>query len=141
METNTMMDRIQSLIKSKGFTPSLFADQIGVQRSGISHILSGRNKPSLDFILKILNAFPDIDADWLLFGREQIHAGIKESDSDGTKNTGVPELPIVDPILNETVTTTMEKNKHKPVYKDSEEVEKIIILYNDKTFDEYKARN
>ena len=47
----------------------MFADKIGVQRSSISHILSGRNKPSLDFILKVTNEFTDVDIYWLLNGK------------------------------------------------------------------------
>jgi transcriptional regulator with XRE-family HTH domain len=46
-----------------------FADKIGVQRSSLSHLLSGRNKPSLDFILKILDVFPDVDLYWMINGK------------------------------------------------------------------------
>jgi transcriptional regulator with XRE-family HTH domain len=63
-----MINRILELMKIKNLTSSQLADAIGVQRSGISHLVSGRNKPSLEFILKILNYFPDIHPDWLLFG-------------------------------------------------------------------------
>ena len=68
-----MINRIQLILKTKNISPSQFADQIQVQRSGVSHILSGRNNPSLDFILKILRTFPEIDADWLLFGKGQMN--------------------------------------------------------------------
>lgn len=67
-----MINRIQLILKTKNISPSQFADQIQVQRSGVSHILSGRNNPSLDFILKILKTYPEIDADWLLFGKGQM---------------------------------------------------------------------
>jgi plasmid maintenance system antidote protein VapI len=53
-----------------GLNASAFADKIGVQRSSLSHLLSGRNKPSLDFILKIVDVFPDVDLYWILNGRE-----------------------------------------------------------------------
>jgi transcriptional regulator with XRE-family HTH domain len=62
--------KIEQIIVDKGMSPSFFADAIGVQRSSISHILSGRNKPSLDIIQKILRVFPDINRDWLLFDTE-----------------------------------------------------------------------
>lgn len=64
-----MVDRISLLLKAKNITASLFADEIGVQRSSISHVLSGRNKPSLEFIQKILKRYPEINPDWLLFGK------------------------------------------------------------------------
>ncbi|MCX6273232.1 MAG: helix-turn-helix domain-containing protein [Bacteroidetes bacterium] len=64
-----MVDRIALLLKSKNITASQFADEIGVQRSSISHVLSGRNKPSLEFIQKILKRYSEINPDWLLFGK------------------------------------------------------------------------
>lgn len=65
-------ERIVEIQEEYNLTPSLFADEIGVQRSSISHILSGRNKPSLDFIQKILLRFPEIDPGWLLSGKGQM---------------------------------------------------------------------
>jgi transcriptional regulator with XRE-family HTH domain len=61
-------ERIREIIREKQLTASSFADMLGVQRSGISHIFSGRNKPSLDIILKIKDTFPEISLDWLLKG-------------------------------------------------------------------------
>jgi transcriptional regulator with XRE-family HTH domain len=63
-----LTDRIQLLISTKGFTNAEFADKIGVQPSNISHIISGRNKPSLDLVTKILNGFKEIRTEWLLKG-------------------------------------------------------------------------
>jgi len=67
-----MIERLQELMRIKKLSPAHLADAIGVQRSGISHFVSGRNKPSLEFILKILDYFPDINPDWLLFGKEPV---------------------------------------------------------------------
>ena len=67
-----MIQRLLELMKIKNLTSSQLADAIGVQRSGISHFFSGRNKPSLEFILKILAFFPDVNPDWLLFGKEPV---------------------------------------------------------------------
>ncbi len=64
-----MVDRIQNIIRQKKLTLSGFADQIGVPRSTISHIISGRNNPSLDLVQKILDTFPDIKTEWLVRGR------------------------------------------------------------------------
>ena len=61
-----MIDRILELMKDKNLTPSQFADEIGIQRSGISHLISGRNKPSLEFIMKVLKRYPDVKAEYLL---------------------------------------------------------------------------
>ena len=62
-------NRLKKILEHHQLTASLFADKIGVQRSSISHILSGRNKPSLDFILKVTNTFSDVDIYWLLNGK------------------------------------------------------------------------
>lgn len=63
-----MNSRISLVLKAKNITPAQLADELGVQRSGISHILNGRNKPSLDFIQKLLKTYPDISMSWLMFG-------------------------------------------------------------------------
>lgn len=64
-----MKDRIELLIKAKNMTAAQFADEIGVQKSSISHILSGRNNASLDFIQKILLTYQDVNMEWLMFGK------------------------------------------------------------------------
>ncbi len=64
-----MRERLEKFIKTEGLTPSRFAEIMGVQPSSISHILGGRNKPSFDFIEKMLLRFPKINPDWLLLGK------------------------------------------------------------------------
>lgn len=61
-------DRITKVIEYTELTPAEFAEEIGVQRSSISHIISGRNKPSLDFISKIKTKFPELEWEWLITG-------------------------------------------------------------------------
>ncbi|WP_415580203.1 helix-turn-helix domain-containing protein [Flavobacterium longum] len=72
MNTEEFMERLRKLMAHHTLSAAGFADKIGVQRSGVSHLMSGRNKPSLDFILKILEAFPDTDLYWLLTGQGQM---------------------------------------------------------------------
>ena len=66
INTAEFSKRLQKIIAYYGLSGSALADKIGVQRSSISHIISGRNKPSLDFVLKVLSAFPEVDLYWLL---------------------------------------------------------------------------
>lgn len=68
-----MKERLEKFIKTEGLTPSRFAEIMGVQPSSISHILGGRNKPSFDFIEKMLLRFPKINPDWLLLGKGPIY--------------------------------------------------------------------
>lgn len=65
-----MKDRIAELLQLKGMSIAQFADSIGIQRSTIHHIITGRNKPSLDVIIKIHNTYPDIDLEWLISGKD-----------------------------------------------------------------------
>jgi len=95
-----MKDRIILLIKAKNLTAAQFADEIGVQKSSISHIISGRNNASLDFIQKVLLRYPEVNMEWLMFGKGPL---FKDPDSainannDGHLNAAKhPSLPPVD---------------------------------------------
>ncbi|WP_395092475.1 helix-turn-helix domain-containing protein [Vaginella massiliensis] len=73
-----MIDRLQKILDFLGLSPSEFADEIDVQRSSMSHLFSGRNKPSLDFIKKIKTTYPEIDTDWLIFGEGEMIKNAEE---------------------------------------------------------------
>jgi len=80
-----MKDRIILLIKAKNLTAAQFAEIIGVQKSSISHIISGRNNASLDFIQKILVSFPDVNMEWLMLGKGplfRVSEGVSNSLND-----------------------------------------------------------
>lgn len=82
-----MKDRIQQILAEKNLSASKFAEKIDVQPSGISHIISGRNKPGMDFIVKCLNAFPDINPDWFVLGKGPIYRTREESENTGKINS------------------------------------------------------
>ena len=63
-----MIERFQKIMEYAGVSPKRFAEILGIERSNVSHIMSGRNNPSLTVVQKILKNFPDISSDWLLFG-------------------------------------------------------------------------
>jgi transcriptional regulator with XRE-family HTH domain len=160
-----MIGRIQLILKTKNISPSQLADQIQVQRSGVSHILSGRNKPSLDFILKVLNSYPEIDADWLLFGKGQMINLVSKTESvnkpvaeNNTKKSAVPDLfaqvlpkPEVEPKPIETepppkvpVEAPAAEKVIEPIQEEknvnTEMIDKIVVFYGDNTFKEYKPK-
>ncbi len=60
-------------MKAKNITARQFAEEIGIQPSGMSHIMSGRNNPSLDFVSKVIRRYPEIDANWLLLGKGEMY--------------------------------------------------------------------
>ena len=71
-----MINRINLILKAKNITARQFAEEIGIQPSGMSHIMSGRNNPSLEFVNKVVRRYPEIDANWLLLGRGEMYMGL-----------------------------------------------------------------
>jgi len=138
-----MKNRIVQLINSEGLTSSKFADTIGVQRSSISHILSGRNNPSLDFIQKILASFPRINSDWLISGSGEMY---KSQDSPSlfsepetehfpleNQSNQPPKLKRESALNTSKPEPMLEMNSFVP----GKQIEKVVVFYTDKTFKEY----
>ena len=86
-----MKTRIEILLKKEILSPSKFADKINVQRSSISHILSGRNNPSLDFVQKVLSKFKTLNSDWLLFGKGEMYKTDQDNLFTETRKKKIPE--------------------------------------------------
>ncbi|MEA9412568.1 helix-turn-helix transcriptional regulator [Flavobacterium sp. PL02] len=147
--------RLETILDYYGLNASSFADKIGVQRSSMSHLLSGRNKPSLDFILKIIEIFPDVDLYWVLNGK----GTFPKSENIEVVTNSIPqeiEKPIA-PIFptksfipedifleieNPTEKKPIEKNTPEiknviPNSSSSEEIEKIVLFYKNGTFKIY----
>jgi len=144
-----MIERLQKIIQEKNMTASQFAEALGIQRSGLSHILSGRNQPSLEFIKKLMHRFPDVDIYWLLTGESSPQETHKSevfqpdlfSQTEANEQKPVPEK--VKPSESPSAAV-----KSEPVAKKTEEVprtgqrtssgsrvKKIILLYEDGTYD------
>lgn len=96
-------DRIELLMKCYELSPSQFADRTGIQRASVSHILSGRNKPSLEVMLKIYDAFPGIDMKWLMTGTGEEPVNDKSEIIQNTlfsdENISKPHVEIVDSVM------------------------------------------
>ena len=128
-----MKERLTQFLQSEQLSPARFADILGVQRSGISHILSGRNKPGFDLIEKIVTKFPDISAEWLITGKGNVY-------KEGPPPTLLPDLKpereteVTAQLFNEI---TSVKPPPAQVGIDKRTVSKIFILYSDKSFGEY----
>lgn len=131
-----MIDRIQLILKSKNLSSSQFADEIQVQRSSISHILSGRNKPSLDFIMKILSTYSEVNADWLIFGKGQM---VRQEKSDQKTTEEIkPNMPPIEKkeeVVLEKETSPVLQQKLSDDKNDT--IEKIVVFYRNGTFQEY----
>ncbi|NER13788.1 helix-turn-helix domain-containing protein [Leptobacterium flavescens] len=123
-------EKLQKIIEYYELSASAFAEKIGVQRSSISHLLSGRNKPSLDFIIKLSDTFSEVDLYWLL----------KDEGNFPSQKNEKPETEIQKPIEENTAegkTQTEKKEFRLPPSGDTS-ISRIIIFYKDGRFDEYK---
>jgi len=110
-----IQDRIQLIIKVNNETSSSFADKIGVKRSNLSHVLSGRNNPSLDFLAKIITYYPNVNASWLVTGTTR-DGDFKDDDAN----------------LQGKTAESVENHFDKDV-----EIEKVLIFYKNGSFKSY----
>ena len=133
-----MNTRLQQFLTMEGMTPARFADQMGIQRSGISHLLSGRNKPSFEFLQKIFTVYPNLNPEWLIMGKgkpylDQQHAVLPvETTEEPIVQQVTPQIeplqPSENPKFEEPLPTINQKQERK--------VTKIIIFYSDGSFEE-----
>jgi len=126
LNIDEIVHRIQTIIKENELSASSFADRIGVQRSSISHILSGRNKPSLDFLVKIEASFEEVSFSWLLKG---------EGNADISSPTAPTPMETPTLVENEIIPTPKQMISVK-----NEELIKIVHYYADGSFEAYTKR-
>jgi transcriptional regulator with XRE-family HTH domain len=144
-----MKDRILAFLQNENKSYAQLAEEIGVQPSGISHILSGRNNPSLDFVMKMLHRYPSLSAEWLLFGRAPMFKYASQpslfeneplNEVPGETIHGEqPELPEEPPEVPDSLQTSL--NANIPARDDMPDEKKtlirVLLIYSDKTFTEY----
>lgn len=147
--------RLEIILDYYSLNASSFADKIGVQRSSLSHLLSGRNKPSLDFILKILDVFPDVDLYWILNGKGTfpkselksdvfvaastpiISNQISETKIDNTADLFSEVLPNKKNQVDEKILTNFSNTQNSAIHKNNTEIDRIVIFYKNGTFSTY----
>ena len=117
MNKKNILNRIKKIIEENNLSNSEFAEKIGIPKSSVTHLLSERNNPSLDIIIKISEAFEDISADYLIFGQE--------NQSEST---------IQDP---NTLFSELEQGISEDSVKDSNnKVKSIILIYENNKFEQ-----
>lgn len=137
-----MKERLLRFINSIGLSSSRFAEEIGIQPSGVSHILSGRNNPSYDFIVKILNKFPDLNPDWLLLGKGEMfrESTVKAQPVSQPQNDpdlfgqDVTNVKSVDPIPYQVKKAEVTQ---EIISKNQETAERIVFFYKNGQFREF----
>jgi transcriptional regulator with XRE-family HTH domain len=155
-----MEDRIRKFMEYKGISPSELADTIGVQRSNVTHVLKSRNKPSFQFIEKMLQVYPDLNAKWLLLGTgPMVESSTKNrtlfdqlTEQPVTTQSPLPEKEEVKPTINEqasvetkeiiTPPPPIEKKATDNTIQDQffspeKPIERLIVFFKDQTFKVY----
>lgn len=127
--TQDFVQKLEQILNYFNLNASAFADKIGVQRSSLSHLLSGRNKPSLEFVIKITEAFPEVDLYWFLLNKGSFPK------SNSIENHLISEE--IQPKKKEEISKPEVIKSEKAIFQDQEDVEKIIIFYNNGTFKTY----
>lgn len=145
-----MKDRLQQFLEVEQLSPARLADIMGIQRSGLSHILSGRNKPGFDFIQKMLLRFPTLNSEWLITGKGKMYKDLQ--------NRALLEKQTTNQILptdsSELLSTDKEDYKDVSNYSELSEdlingrtqeianekktIKRILLIYSDNTFQEIR---
>lgn len=129
--------RVDKILKEYELSAATFADKIHVGRATISHVLSGRNKPSLDFVMKVVHAFPQVDLYWLLEGKGSFPKIEELSTSSPsqipTSNFENKTTSKID--LTKDASKTIQHRVDKT--KDHGNIKRIIIFMEDGTFESY----
>lgn len=126
-----IVTRIQTVMEHYDLTVSALADNIGVQRSSVSHLLSGRNKPSLDFVMKLVKTYPEVNLYWLLQGKGSFPENLEEDAP--TLKLGSEEA---DEKAHQRKTAAGDEKPLSPL----DGPIKIVLFYPDGTFESFDIK-
>ncbi|MDO5664428.1 MAG: helix-turn-helix transcriptional regulator [Bacteroidia bacterium] len=146
-----MRERIKQIMENENLTPARFADKLQINRANISHILNGRNNPSLDIVSKILSEMPHINTEWLINGFGQMYKDEFDINSIPKEHDLFNQNPIISPQERDVVAKTERIEVNKPendtqvtenkvinIQKSyNKKISQIIIYYNDSTFETF----
>jgi len=147
-----MVSRIKKSMEEKNISSAQFADEIQVQRSSLSHVLSGRNKPSLDFMLTIKKKYPEISLDWLLLGEGTMYlenekeqeTGLPDTEQDVTGQPEIDFAPSDKRIMSESDKALYHqvRDEEQAVYgvrkpSGSDRLLRVILVFENGTFSSY----
>ena len=149
-----MQDRLKQFLSMENISPARFAEVMGIQRSGISHLLAGRNKPSFEFIQRMMTAYPDINYEWLILGKGRPYKSDSAAAEKAPENavlTDYPEeeTPQETNLFSEKQTVESDFSSSQPAEnrlidlvpdactsKLPKKIARIIVFFNDGTYEE-----
>lgn len=138
-----MNRRLQQFLELEQLKPAQFADIMGIQRSNVSHILSGRNKPGFDFIQKFLLKFPSVNPDWLLLGRgkplreQNTSTDLFSPSIELDLDSGPSYAPVPETESTRDMIEDGDEPMSAPVRPQPRDVRRITLFYSDGTFQEF----
>ncbi len=146
-----MRERIRQIMENENLTPAKFADRLQINRANISHILNGRNNPSLDVVTKILSGMPYINTEWLINGTGEMYKAGFDMDAISKEHDLFHQGPVATPQQKETIVKSegidvnkpeksihVIENKNFDTQKNNDKkIRQIIIYYNDNTFETF----
>lgn len=135
INSDAFIKRLEILLDYYSLSASVFADKLGVQRSALSHLLSGRNKPSLDFIMKLNENFPEADLYWLIHGRGSFPKDADVNTPTPTPNSEIAISAADDFSLRKEEVTTEATDVAKT--ENFGDIDRIVIFFKDGTFKNY----
>ena len=130
VNTSNFSKRLQKILDFYGVTATLFSEKIAFNRSTISHLLSGRNKPSLEFVMKVLQTYPEVDLYWLLYGKGSFPTPLNKVNTQIKATNKQNTVPGVE-AENSVFENMALKNSNTSA------IERIILCYKDGTFKQY----
>lgn len=141
-----MKERLLEFLKLENKSSAQLAEEIGVQASGISHILSGRNNPSLDFVLKMLEKYQFLSTEWLLFGKGSMYIEARmqnlfdndvtnTAENDRMRNRNQQTRNEID--FQDIIKDKLVKDSRQSDYKATSDVVKIVWFYENNSFEEF----
>ncbi len=136
VNSKDFVKRLESILDYYNLTAAAFAEAIAFNRSTISHLLSGRNKPSLEFVMKLLQKFPEVEMNWLLFGKGTFPSTSENKTtivSSKQKTISETEKPM--DLFSENIAP---EKKTLQTHQTSAQIEKIVIFYRDGSFNVYE---
>lgn len=130
VNTEKFAERLNKILDYYDLSAAAFADKIEVGRSSISHILSGRNKPSLDFVMKVVKNFPEVELYWLLNGRGNFPFNKKTQDKSFVESRNTKNTQEIESVEQKTIPYLIGDSAKK--------ISKIVIFYKDGSFDAFE---
>ena len=142
-------DRLSHILRAKNLTATQFAEMMQIQPSNVSHLLSGRNKPSLDFLIKLKDVFPEYSFDWIILGKKPITISERyhENKDDTPTSIDMKLKPMSENYVGD-IFNIVEEEKIEPAIETKDivdierpkQVKQIIYMYDDNTFDIFYSR-